>query len=274
MSTATHDHLLSDNAKELTSLSGKDFEAMIQPVNKGELVLTLRLPMERKGSETRKNHIRFKNALQEAEALLESHSGDHKELAETLTLLSGHAEEGDDFWQHQDAGLAITITASGTIRSFKVPFSLDQTVTLDDTAHLTPLLRLLDPTMVSVLALDLGKTELFEASPWSFRRLDMGDMPESLDEAMKYDDPEKSLQHRSVGGNNTAYHGHFISGDEEHNKKIQRFFEMIDHELPNQLPDPNRPSFFLAPSQRPDFSAKSPTSIISSMRRLTSIPAT
>lgn len=118
---------------------------------------------------------------------------------------------------------------------------------------LAELLRLTDPNRARFLVLDLSRTRLFEAGPQSANEQELGDAPTSLDEAMRYDDPEKSLQHRaapeprSSPRGNAAFHGHGVTTDDEHKRKVRRFFEMIDAELAPRLAADGLPLVLFGP---------------------------
>lgn len=117
-------------------------------------------------------------------------------------------------------------------------------------------MRLLNPPKAAVLKLDLHALELYEATPWTLRRLELGDIPTNLDEATRFDDPEKSLQFRSVsassgpGGNtDAAFHSQGLTGDETRQKNIRRFFEAIDSQLVSQLPSAEMPLMLFGPEE-------------------------
>lgn len=220
----------------LKSLKPEDFATLVRQPESGGPVLTLLVPMEEKGRETRKNHIAFKNILSEAEELLANSDTDTGPLASRLKELEQLDDPTEEFWQHQSHGLAVTIDA-GETHFWAVPFQFRPAVHLTSRPALGELLRLTDPRRLRFLVLDLSCTRLFQAGPQSVTELDLGEAPSGLDEAMRFDDPEKSLQQRSAstpspGQEGSAmYHGHGVTGDEEKKIKIRRFFEMINHHL-------------------------------------------
>jgi len=72
---------------------------------------------------------------------------------------------------------------------------------------------------------------------------------------MKFDDPEKSLQFRSVsasnepgaGGGDAAFHGHGVTGEETQQKRVRRFYEMVARDLPHRFPHRNAPLVLFGP---------------------------
>jgi len=157
-------------------------------------------------------------------------------------------QESDEFWQHQEDGLALVITESGELNAYQVPYTLPEKVWVGEGPHLGALLPLLNPRHVYCLALDLNELKLYEATQWETTEIRLKDIPTSLDEAMKYDDPEQSLQFHSASGNGDAtFHGQGLTGDENRNKKIRRYFEMVSAGLTKQFADKEAPLVLMGP---------------------------
>lgn len=233
----------------LHRLSEEQFESFIAPVEEDELVVTLLMPMERRGAETRKNPIVFKNALKEATELLARRDIAHQGCAEILASLDELATPTGEFWQEQEAGLALVIRTTGRLDAFKVPFELDHHIAIGRRPFLAPLLRLLDPVHVNVLELNLDEIRPFDLTCWELEPATLEGTPLSIDEAMKFDDPEKSLQFRGVsgsvsphrGGGQAAFHGQGVTNDDNRKRKIQRFFEQVDNAVTRQWSGEGRP---------------------------------
>jgi len=226
--------------EELTALLKRDSEAP---------TITLILPMKRLGAETRENPLIFKNALSEAKERLSSdlpETGD--ELNATLAELGELEQPTDDFWQHQEEGLVLT-TDPYRVRAYQLPYPVEPFVHLGSRPYLIPLMRLTGGSRFHVLILDLNEVRLIRSDRWTSEPVSLKDIPTSLEEAMRFDDPEKSLQQRSVtssnlpgsGGGDVAFHGHGVTGDETRQKKIRRFFEQIDKGLPASFEDREMP---------------------------------
>lgn len=234
----------------LHKLSAEKFATLSSPAADGSTVVTLCVPMEKKGRETRKNHIIFKNALRKAQDLVAKRLPDSS-LNDTLASLEALNAETHDLWQHQQHGLLMIVREEGedSVEAFQLPYHVEKSVHLGETPYTVPLIKLVGQIDVPVLALDLEKTELLRAYPNHFERIDLGDTPTSLAFAMRYDDPEESLQQRSISsGAGAAFHGQGVTGDETEKKKIQRFFEMLDNGLTQPLRDFERPLVLLGPA--------------------------
>ena len=210
---------------------------------------TLLMPMEKKGAATRKNPIVFKNALNQAIDLAPDGDDIHAALEDLQSLDS----QSHKFWQHQGNGLAMIVDDSGDVEAYRLPFPVEPSAAVGKKPAVSRLLPLLDDYQAYVLLLDLAGVRLFRAGRWDVDELDLKHGPASLEQAMRFDDPEKSLQfHTSEvtqspgageGSNEAMFHGHGVTGDETREKKIQRFFEMLDKDLQRNLPDLNTPLY-------------------------------
>jgi len=201
--------------------------------------LSIYLPMETRGKETRQNPIRFKNALKEAEAQLEAQSLRPNER-ETFIAPLRDLQEDRPFWQHQAHGLAVFRTRDD-FRTYRTNLSLPELTVVSDRFHLKPLLGLFAAeARFYVLTLSLGGVTLYEGTVRGLHEIDLPDTPRSMEEALRYDVPEKSLQYHSKtpppqqqpqqGGQRPAiFHGHGAAADDlERKKDALRFFQEVD----------------------------------------------
>lgn len=237
----------------VAKLKSDDFSHLLSPPEKGGAVVTLQMPMEKKGSQTRKNPIIFKNALKKASEMLSEEQREAGEIGKVLKNLEFLEDAAIDFWQHQQKGLALIIEESGAVTAFQTPFELEEFVWVGKRPRLGRLIPLTDELRFYVLALDLNKLRLFEASRWAVDEIEIIHGPSSLDDAMKYDDPEKSLQHHSSGrstgsgGKVDAVH-HGQGGNEDAKpKNIRRYFEMVDKTLADHFSDKTTPLVLFGP---------------------------
>jgi hypothetical protein len=91
----------------MSLISIEEFKALVE--RHQERCVSIYMPTYKAGPETRQNPIRFKNMMKQAEAQLQ-------ELDASLNLLQPALElDNNDFWQHQDEGLAI-FAAEGFFR--------------------------------------------------------------------------------------------------------------------------------------------------------------
>ncbi len=190
-------------------------------------------PTERQGKETRQNPIRFKNLVRSARDALGT-SGLTPSEADALLAPARRLLEDVDFWQHQADGLAVFV---GPDRMFcyRVPLPVESLSVVGRRFHIKPLLPLLSRDgRFYILAVSRRRVRLLEATHWSVRTLDVPGMPQSLEEALNLDVPEKHLQFRTGTGDGGAggakgaiFHGHGAGKDLERDR-TREFCRLID----------------------------------------------
>ena len=203
--------------------------------------ISIYMPAEKAGAETRKNPIRFKNLISEAEEKIEQFNYANKNLVDVLNSAKGYIENYD-FWQHQDCGLAFFINDSG-IKYYRLPYSFEQQVEVSDRFYLKPLLPVIsNDSKFYLLTLAQNQVQFFQGSHYSISQIELPEsVPASLAEALKYDEPEKQLQYHSGDpGSNPVYHGHGV-GTTDNKNEIKRFFQQIDSGLQEFLQEENTP---------------------------------
>jgi len=204
--------------------------------------ISLYMPTFRAGAETQQNPIRMKNLLKEAGRLLEE-TGMRKPEIETL-LAPGENLVGDRlFWQHQSDGLAVFML-DGEISTYQLPLSFKELAVVGYRFHLKPLFPLLSGDgEFYVLTLSMGGTSLMQGTRYSLTEVEVPDLPKSLDDALKYDIADRSLQYhtltRGEGGKDAMFHGHGDGYDKKEN--ILRYFQQVDAAIQDQLDGRNRP---------------------------------
>lgn len=192
------------------------------------------LPTYRTGQATQQAPIRLKNLLQDAEQqFLNSGMGPREVSA---LLQPAQALLGDThFWRHQHDGLALFIAAAD-FHYYRLPFRVEERLIIARSYYIKPVLPLLTNNgHYYILAISQNAVRLFAGTRHSVGQIDLPDgTPESLDEALKSDDPEKQLQVRtgtSQGGPGAGmFHGQG-PGDEEQKVRIEQYFNLVDHGL-------------------------------------------
>lgn len=203
--------------------------------------ISIYMPAEKAGAETRKNPIRFKNLLGEAEEKIAQMPEAEAKIADSLSSAQSYIENYD-FWQHQDCGLAFFIDAKG-LKHYRLPHSFEELVVVGDRFHLKPLLPLLtNDSKFYLLALSQNEIRFFFGNHYSINEIDLPEaVPPSLAEALKYDDPEKQTQYHSGDGSGSpVYHGQGV-GTTDNKDEIKRFFHQIDNGLTRALQSENTP---------------------------------
>lgn len=210
--------------------------------------VSIYMPTVEAGAETRQNPIRFKNLIRRAEALLEEQGIDRSEALELLQ--SAMELDQTEFWQHQQAGLALFLTR-GFQRFCRLPLPVQELVVVADRFHLKPLLPLFtEDSEFFVLALSQKQVRFFQANRYGISPVEVKGMPQSLDEALNYDETAKEGQFRiatSKGGTANSFvqpgefHGQGSPDRDQHQKDILQFFQVINDALHPKLRNQTAP---------------------------------
>ena len=98
------------------------------------------------------------------------------------------------FWRYQSDGLAVLFNQDG-MRHYRLPLDFEELLVVADRFHLKPLLPLLSGDgRFFLLALSQNEIRLLQGTRHSVSQIDLQDVPDSLAEALKWDDPQSQLQ--------------------------------------------------------------------------------
>ncbi len=206
--------------------------------------VSIYLPTHEAGAEVRQDPIRLKNQLSEAEKQLGQLDGSvdaGKLLKPAVDLL-----EDQNFWQHQQAGLALFLSPN-SFYYYRLPLTFESFTSVSDKFYTQPLVPLLsEDGQFYVLAASQNQVALYQATPHQVRLVDLGDTPKSLEVALRYDDPEESLQGHGTGrsGSRKIVHGQG-SGKDSENTDILRFFQLVSDGVEKVLAGQTAPLVFL-----------------------------
>lgn len=207
--------------------------------------ISIYISTESVGRETQQNRIRLKNELQHVEAALEA-DGLRKPEIEALLQPARDLLSDDTFWEHRDEGLAVFI-GEGWMQHY----SLDSAPTaghwIGEHYHLTPMLAAGRPDgRYYLLNLSQNLVRLYVGNRGTLKPVDVEDMPESLTEALPFDQREKQLQHHTSSSNpggkgqEGSFHGQGTPKDEDKDA-IQRFLHKVDAAVQAKLAGDNAP---------------------------------
>jgi len=191
------------------------------------------LPTDPVSRDPQQNRIKLKNLLRLAEDQLKQTTLRPAEIEKLMSPVETLYNESI-FWSHQQEGLAIFVNRS-LFRYYRLPISFEEVVEVGKKFHLKPLLPLLSQDyQYYLLTLSQNQVQLYQCSPDHMHPTNMDGIPESLGEAMGYDDLEKQLQFNtrtSQGGGGemraAAFHGQGI-GMENTKKDLLQFFHKVD----------------------------------------------
>jgi hypothetical protein len=221
----------------LKYLSEGEIKDLIE-AGKGTCV-SISLPVQQEVDKRDVNRIRLKNSLQEVEEKLIALGYELSEIEEIVSPAREEFVVGGRFLDTTSPGLAIYL-AEGFSQAFKLPYPLEESVIVDREFQIKQLMPLCTAEPFYVLVLGQDSVRLLRATQFAVERLDLGETPQSLDEALRWDDPEKQLQWHSKTGSETdgraaMFHGHDISAKERHKDDLLRYFHMLNKGVAQQL---------------------------------------
>jgi hypothetical protein len=207
--------------------------------------VSIYMPTHRAGSEIQQGRIRLKNLLSQAEDLLTERGLRKPEIDEVLgpaRMMTKYHE----FWIHQSDGLAAFLSG-GDFHYYRVPLEFQELVVVSDRFHLKPLIPLItEDGRFYILALSQNEIRLLEGTRCSINEVEIEGIPPSLEDALRWDDPEKSLQWHSKttsvgrGRRPAIFHGHGASADDPKDY-FRRYFLKIDEGLAELLSEERAP---------------------------------
>jgi hypothetical protein len=209
--------------------------------------VSIYMPAHRVGAEIQQDPIRLKNLLGEAEGHLIAQSLRIPEAQKLLEPAKKLLQDGL-FWQHQRDGLAIFLSPE-EFRYYRLPFNFEELVVVADRFHIKPLLPLFSGDgRFYVLALSQSEVRLLQGTRYSVSEIDLEEVPASLAEVLKFNDPEKRFQFhtmtRTPGGKGerpAIFHGHGVASADDPKDYISRYFQRVDEGLHDLLRDEQAP---------------------------------
>lgn len=142
--------------------------------------VSIYLPTHRAGREIRQDWIRLRNLLGAAAKRL----GTERRQPHVDALLepARRLVEDEEFWRHQDQGLAVFI-APGFSRVHKLPLDVPEEVAVGEHFCIRPLLPIVDPSgWYWVLTITAGRTRLYRGSRWEIDEIGGIDLPQGVEE--------------------------------------------------------------------------------------------
>jgi hypothetical protein len=194
--------------------------------------LSIFIPTARHGPETQQGPVRLRNLARsitgEAEAAFGAENA-AKLLAPVLALADDRVA-----WQHQADGLAI-FTSPTEHRHYRLPITFAEDATIGERFRVRPLVNhLFGDDVFYILALAQDSLRLFEATMQRIDELPADTLPTSMDDALRFEDPERQLQSQSVGGGDVQFHGHG-AGEELDKEALARYFRVVDRGVAESL---------------------------------------
>ena len=225
-------------------LTKQDIKELVEREN--GVCASIYLPTFRAGQDVDQNKITFKNLLREVEKNFKEY-GLRRDKIDSLLEEPNQLLADSSFWRDQLDGLAAFISGNG-FSYHRLPLKFEPLAFTGNRFHLKPVMPMLsNDGRFYLLALNLSGLKLFHGTHYSISRLRLRNVPETLEESMKYDDPERQIQYHSgvsSPGSRVKYkptfHGQGVAGDED-KKYIIQFFQKVDKGVKSLLGSDNSP---------------------------------
>ncbi len=204
--------------------------------------VSISLPIERVGPETRQNPIRLKRLLRNAEDRLIA-GGLRTAEAQQLTEPARKLLDDALFWQRQSESLVVYVSPL-LFRYFRLPCKLNEMVFVGERLYIKPVVRALTRQhKFFILALSQNKVRLVGATQFTAQEVQLKGTPANMADTLKYEQPEKQLQYRTVPGGNAIFHGQGAQTDitKDH---VLRYCHQVDDGLRKTLANEHAPLVF------------------------------
>ena len=205
--------------------------------------VSIYMPTYHRGGETQQDWIRFKNLLREAQRLMRAGGLRARQASELLEPAQSLVIEVP-FWQHQSDGFAAFLSR-GLFHYYQMPLRMKELVVVTHRFHLKPLIPwLTSANRFFVAALSLEQVKLYECTHYSAREITLPEAPQGLEDALKYDTPEKHLDFHT-GAPSAAprrpavYHSH--GGVDEAKDNVLQYLHHVDRALQGPLREERAP---------------------------------
>jgi hypothetical protein len=221
------------------------------------LFVTLTMPISPSGSDGHQNTTRLKNLLREAEHMLSSLN-----RVDARTILEPAYNSLDSENLFQQNGLVMFLSADpDSFRHYHVESPLKETVVVADRVYMKPLLPLLtNNDTFYVLTLSQNQVHLLEGSPLSLRRIDVAELPASMDDALQLETAEHNTggspvrpsartnapgRKTGIGGEAASFAAHGAGKvDGEHH--VEQYCQLVNRAVHNFLRDKTAPLMLVA----------------------------
>lgn len=203
------------------------------------------MPTQRAG-DSQQNSIRFKTLLQKAENNLSDY-----QFKDAGKLLAPAKKLYNDtgFWNQRSDGLAMFISPD-VFKIYLLPRSFDELLIITRRFHLKPLIPIISSkTNFFILAVSQNNVRLLRCTPETAEEVDVEEMPDSIQETLKYDVSRRQLQFHTgakeggSGDRPAVFHGQGV-GIDETKENLNRFFKDIDKGLQSELKNESAPLIF------------------------------
>lgn len=198
----------------------------------GPVCASFFIPTHEVGGEWRGDRIQLKNLIQEAEKTLDEMGLSEDDIDKLLEPARAMLQD-ESTWAEMRDGLSI-FSSTEMNYVLRLPFNVEPQVVIGDRFHIKPTLPWLTRNgQFYILTLSQNRLRLLECDPVGCEVIDLGPTPTSMQEALKYDDPERRLSlhttekqgDRVPSGDPAVFHGHGVGSDNDE-ARLRRYFHI------------------------------------------------
>ncbi|HCX64740.1 MAG TPA: hypothetical protein DHN33_05975 [Eubacteriaceae bacterium] len=226
-------------------ITNDELASLIDHSGKPSISIYFNLPNSPTNAE--KNKVELKNLLKSAQKEL-VHNDVLPKVASKLLEPGYDLLDQSDFWMNTNATVGLFISKDRTTK-VTIPIDVEPTLYIGPAFYTIPIFKFLSINQdCYILSLSQNNTRLFHSNLFDCVEQPLGDMPKSLEEALKYDDFEKNKQFmkRDAGtageGTPGVYRGQG-DGRDEHKTNLLRFMEIVEKEIYDRIKNERKPVF-------------------------------
>lgn len=210
--------------------------------------ISIFIPTHKTGEEGKQDSIRLKNIIQKVKTDLLEQGWKEQKVENLFKDIHAKTEE-NQFWLHQDKGLALYVNED-YFDFFKIPVSPKENYYIAENFLITPLLELQNHHgKYHVLVLSQNETKMYKITPDETTKVAFESVPTSMEEHLKYHVHERSMQHHTgASGGGAVFHGQG-AGEDENNKELVLFLKHIENKVTKYLKKENGPLVLAGPDK-------------------------
>ncbi|MCR3923123.1 MAG: hypothetical protein NUK65_11525 [Firmicutes bacterium] len=225
-------------------INRRDVEVLSQHTGEGPYV-SLYLPTDRLGGDSKQGAIRLKNLVAEAEEQLTAR-GVRPQERKKLLELPRRLVDDSMFWSYMSDGLALFLSLASA-HYYRLPIHFHQLVEVADSFNIKPLLPLLvGDGKFFILAISQKEARLLLGTRDTVEVIPLGKEIEQFEQETEEQFPEKNIQFhtgtpRQGGGRPAIFFSQGGEIDHVMQDKLLRYFRLIDRKLHDQFEDESLP---------------------------------
>lgn len=205
--------------------------------------ISIYLPTHRASGDIMQGAIRLKNLVRETEQQLAAAGVGTAAAADLLVPVRRLVDERP-FWQEQSDGLAI-FRSPALFRYYRLPLVFPELALAAERFHFKPLLPWLGGSPEYwLLTLSQNRVRLYQGTAHSLVPAELPGAPQSLAEALRFDEFEQQLQSygggAAAGRRSSVFYGHGGAG-EDPKDQLFRYFRLVDRGVRDVLKDRRQP---------------------------------